>query len=244
MKFDVKNSFFLRQKQKFIDEANNHEDKEVVRFLNTLDKNKTYKYLEVGSGLGRFPLKVRNHYQNIDIECIEINAEMAKYTSDKGLHTVVGNATTIPFSERSFDIVHCSHVVEHFKYPEVIILLDELVRVLKPGGCLIIRSPLWHPEFYLDIDHVRPYPPETILNYFKNPQQQKVGRGHFNIISCWYRRENYKIYNIGLSKIKYLINALLAFLWVYIRFPFSKKNGYVLILRKNDDLSTAENNII
>lgn len=225
-------TFFLRQKQKFVDEGYNHEDQEVIKFFNTLDKNKNYKYLEVGSGLGRFPLKIKNNYNNINVECLEINPDLAAITSKNGLPTTIGNVVILPYLDESFEIVHCSHVIEHFKYPEITQVLDELVRVTKVSGYIIIRGPLWHPDFYLDIDHVRPYPPETILNYFNNQQQQKVGKGNVKIINCWYRRQNYKIFNIGISKIKYFINAFFAVLWVYFRFPFSKKNGYVLILQK------------
>lgn len=223
---------FLQQKQKFVEESNNHEDKLVVNFLETLEKNKVWKYLEVGSGIGRFPLKIQQNYKNIDIECVEINPDLVKITNDLGLKTVVADVTSLPYPAESFDIVHCSHVIEHFKYPEIVQVLEQLYSTIRPGGYIIIRSPLMHPGFYLDIDHVRPYPPETILNYFKNQQQQKVGTGNLKVIACWYRRENCKIYNVGSSKIKYFINAFLALSWLYIRFPFARKNGYVLILQK------------
>ena len=226
------NLFILKQKQKFIEEARNHEDRVVIKFLNTLDKNKDWNYLEVGSGLGRFPLKIRDMLKNINIECLEINPDLSEITKAQGLKTTVGDVVLPHYSEGIFDVIHCSHVIEHFKYPEITELLEQLMRVTKKYGYIIIRSPLWHSDFYLDIDHVRPYPPETILNYFDNKQQQKVGKGGLRVVSCWYRRENYKIYNIGPSKIKYFSNALLTLLWTYFRFPFSKKNGYVLILQK------------
>jgi ubiquinone/menaquinone biosynthesis C-methylase UbiE len=232
MKLKFISLFFLKQKQIFINEANNHEDKSVIKFLNGLEKNKKCRYLEVGSGFGRFPLKIKKLFKNIEIECFEINRDLAKITLDNGLHTTVGDAVFLPYSNENFDVLHCSHVIEHFKYPEITNLLDQLVRVVKTSGYIIIRSPLLHPDFYLDIDHIRPYPPETILNYFNNQQQQIVGRGKVKLINCWYRRQNYKIFNIGTSKIKYFINAFLAFLWTFIKFPFSKKNGYIIILQK------------
>lgn len=223
--------FFLKQKQKFLDEGNNHEDREVIKFFNSLGDVEV-KYLEVGSGLGRFAIKVKKDYKKFNIECLEINPALAKITSEQGLNTVVASATSLPYSNESFDVVHCSHVIEHFKYPEITQVLDELVRVTKKGGYIIIRSPLMHPDFYLDIDHVRPYPPETILTYFNNEQQQKVGNAQLKQILCWYRRQNLKIFNIGSSQIKYSINSILAVLWTHLRFPFSKKNGYILILQK------------
>lgn len=224
-------NFFQEQKQKFLDEGYLQEDRVVFGFLNKLN-NKNCRYLEVGSGLGRFPLKLKKKYKTLNIECIEINPNLAKITAGNGLRTVVGDVKKMPFENESFDVVHCSHVIEHFSYPQIARVLDELVRVAKKSAYIILRSPLMHKDFYLDIDHVRPYPPETILSYFYNQQQQKVGKANLQIIHCWYRRENFKLVNIGISKIKYFFNALFAFLWMYIKFPFSRKNGYVLILKK------------
>lgn len=232
MKSNFINSIFINQKQRFINESIDHEDKEVINFLNNFKNKEKLKYLEVGSGLGRFPIKIRSMFANINIECLEINPDLAKITFEKGLHTTISDATVLPYPDESFDILHCSHIIEHLKYPEVSVFLDQLMRVTKTSGYIIIRSPLLHPDFYLDIDHVRPYPPDTIINYFNNQQQQKVGKGSIKVIRCWYRRENYKFFNIGTSKTKYFINAFFALLWVYFKFPFSKKNGYVLILQK------------
>jgi SAM-dependent methyltransferase len=226
------NCFFEKQKQVFFEKGFSREDQPVLSFFESLKGNKNLKYLELGSGLGRFPLKLKNIYKEIEINCIEINPDLAKKTSDKGLETIISNATSLPFKDRHFDIVHCSHLIEHLGFPEIATALDEMVRVTKINGYIIIRSPLMHPDFYWDIDHVRPYPPETILNYFRNQQQQKTGGNNLKEILCWYRRGNYKIHNIGFSKIKYIINGLLALLWTYFKFPFSRKDGYVLILEK------------
>lgn len=175
---------FLKQKQKFIDTTNNNEDYEVLNFLKGLSKKNQFQYLEIGSGFGRFPLKIKDLFKNLDIECLEINPDLAKITEASGLKTTVNDAVNLPFDGESFDILHCSHIIEHFKYPDVINFLDELIRITKNKGYIIIRSPLMSPDFYLDIDHIRPYPPETILNYFNNAQQQKVGVGNVGVIKC------------------------------------------------------------
>ncbi len=224
--------FFDRLKRKFYEESYSYEDKPVLKFFRLLSPERQYKYLEVGSGTGRFPLKIRDLYKNIDIECVEINQDLVNKINDQGLKTLCADVTSLPYPAENFDIIHCSHVIEHFKYPEISTVLDQLVRITKSGGYIILRSPLMHPDFYLDIDHVRPYPPETITNYFSNQQQQKVGVGNLKVVTCWYRRGNCKFQNAGLSKAKIFINRLLALLWTYLKFPFSKKNGYVLILQK------------
>ncbi len=223
---------FETQKQKFLKAEFNYEDASVISFFDSLQKDKKYAYLEAGSGFARFPLKIQERYPDVTIECLEINPTLAHMSTQHGLHTTVGNVIDLPYNDEQFDVVHCSHVVEHLGYPHVTTALEQLLRVTKTNGYVIIRSPLWHPEFFLDIDHIRPYPPETIMNYFKHPQQQKVGAAHVRMSSVWYRRGSVRFHNVGLSKIKYYANALFAVLWLYIRFPVSKKNGYILILQK------------
>lgn len=227
----MRSKFFLKQRQKFLNKTYNNEDYRVIEFLKGLEKKAAFNYLEVGSGLGRFPLKLKGILNNLKIECLKINPELAKTTKNKGLKTTIGNAVELPYKNNSFDILHCAHVIEHITYPDVSNFLDEIIRVVRNNGYIIIRSPLMNPDFYFDIDHVRPYPPEAIFNYFNNPQQQKNGEGDIKTIKCWYIRENFKISNIISSKIKFLINMILAYLWLHIGFPRSKKRGYILIMQ-------------
>ncbi len=58
--------------------------------------------------------------------------------------TVNGDATRLPFPDGAFDRVIASEVMEHI--PDDRVALDELVRVLRPGGVLAITIPAWLPE--------------------------------------------------------------------------------------------------
>ena len=49
----------------------------------------------------------------------------------------------MPFSEPEFDIVFCNHVMEHVKDDSK--AMQEIFRVMKPGGWGIIQIPLFHP---------------------------------------------------------------------------------------------------
>jgi len=71
---------------------------------------------------------------------------------------IVGSILEIPFEENSFDIIVSSEVIEHI--PNPLDAIDELYRVLKPGGTLILSTPnrLWY--FSLRIANalkIRPY---------------------------------------------------------------------------------------
>lgn len=68
----------------------------------------------------------------------------------------------------SVAVVSAFHVVEHLRFDEVRLLIDEGLRVLAPGGLLILETP--NPEnlavgahrFYVDPSHDRPIPPELL----------------------------------------------------------------------------------
>jgi O-antigen chain-terminating methyltransferase len=68
----------------------------------------------------------------------------------------------------SVGAVTALHVVEHLPFHDVLALIDEALRVLCPGGILILETP--NPEnlqvaantFYLDPTHRRPIPPALL----------------------------------------------------------------------------------
>lgn len=51
----------------------------------------------------------------------------------------------LPFEERAFDAILCFETVEHFPHPAR--LIEEMGRVIRPGGTLILTTPniLWEP---------------------------------------------------------------------------------------------------
>jgi predicted SAM-dependent methyltransferase len=54
----------------------------------------------------------------------------------------VGNASDLSrFPDASFDGVYASHVLEHFSYRSMPVVLKEWARVLKPGGKLYVSVP-------------------------------------------------------------------------------------------------------
>jgi SAM-dependent methyltransferase len=58
--------------------------------------------------------------------------------------TVQGDATRLPFADGIFDRIIASEVLEHI--PDDVAALDELARVLRPGGTLAATVPAWLPE--------------------------------------------------------------------------------------------------
>lgn len=55
---------------------------------------------------------------------------------------VLGSADAIPFTDESFDSVVCTQVFEHLAFPEK--SAQEIYRVLKHGGHILITVPQWN----------------------------------------------------------------------------------------------------
>src|SRR3546814_15029687 len=51
---------------------------------------------------------------------------------------VAADGALLPFPDQSFEAVICSEVLEHVPDPRLV--LDEIARVLKPGGCLLLTE--------------------------------------------------------------------------------------------------------
>ena len=61
-----------------------------------------------------------------------------------------------PFADGSIDVVLASNVLEHFEPDAVVSLIDEVVRVLRPGGRLIVVQPNFryaYREYFDDYTH-------------------------------------------------------------------------------------------
>lgn len=229
-------------------DSDDNEDRSVIEFLSNLNLNVKYKYIEMGSGLCRFPIKLSRMFNHLDIECYEINEKNAQIAVNNGFVTHIGNILQNKINTESYDIIHCSHIIEHFKYPDVITFIDEMLRIVKTNGYIIIRSPLMWGNFFDDIDHIRPYPPAAIINYLNNPQQQVVGHNKVSIVNIWYRTypkqvkyvsENSPIFHTVLLKnIRnrwvHFINKRLMKMWNKYRWPYASINGYVMILKKEE----------
>jgi SAM-dependent methyltransferase len=63
----------------------------------------------------------------------------------KPLRAAVADIRELPFADASFDAIYSMGTIEHFRDSER--ALDEMVRVLRPGGCAIVGVPNRHDPF-------------------------------------------------------------------------------------------------
>lgn len=70
---------------------------------------------------------------------VDILENKLRYMRRYAVPLVRGSVTALPVRNASFDCVVCSQVIEHL--PANPVIFDELLRVLRPGGLLILGTP-------------------------------------------------------------------------------------------------------
>jgi len=107
--------------------------------------HKSFKYLEVGSGKGKFPsalverLKKSGHVASevcfSDLE----NHLSAEALGLGGFAACNLGVEALPYADHTFDLVVCNHVLEHVFETEK--TLRDLRRVTAPGGVILLGVP-------------------------------------------------------------------------------------------------------
>lgn len=97
------------------------------------------RLLDVGCYDGTFTFSLREFAD--ELYGIDINEKALTFAQEKEIRTfkVDVNKERVPFKDNFFDIVFCGELIEHLFRPDH--LLDEIWRVLKPKGKLVIATP-------------------------------------------------------------------------------------------------------
>ena len=95
-------------------------------------------FIDIGCATGLLV----EHMQNLGWRSkgVELCAPAAEFgCRERGIDIFSGTIEQTHYSDNSFDIVHCSHLIEHLNNPDL--FLDEVYRILKPGGLLFCTTP-------------------------------------------------------------------------------------------------------
>ncbi len=104
------------------------------------------RLLDVGCGTKPYqPLFTVDSYVGL-----EIDSEMARR---RGNADYLYDGKTFPFADASFDAILCNQVLEHVFHPEN--FLKEIIRVMKPGGILLLTVPFVWDEHEQPYDYAR-----------------------------------------------------------------------------------------
>ena len=116
------------------------------------------RVLDIGPGSGEFS----KFCDRDDFYLLEGNSETVELLKNKYKNVYKCFLPVIPFENAFFDVIHCSHVIEHLQAQDLYDTLVNIDKALKIGGYLIIYTPLDWPGFYDDLSPVRPSSPLVI----------------------------------------------------------------------------------
>lgn len=106
--------------------------------------------LDAGAGDSPYRKLIRGIYHSCDFPQTNPSAESAQ-------HTFLCDLASLPVRDNTYSTVICNQVLEHVRDPQTVI--DELFRVLKPRGKLILTAPGCYGE------HMIPYNYYNFLQY-------------------------------------------------------------------------------
>ena len=106
--------------------------------------------LNAGCGTGEYNYYLRGKFRQsygVDVNEEDIATAQA-LNQDCDTHFTIGDITSLAFADGMFDSIICVDVLEHVENPADV--LQELRRVLKPGGELIASVPHRNYPFFYD----------------------------------------------------------------------------------------------
>ena len=158
------------------------------------------RILDAGCGTGVVSRYLAKKFAEVeivgcDLSDLRVQAAKNKSSELKNVHFSSENLTHLSFHDAVFDHVVCRYVLEHLSPENVLKVLNELKRVLKPGGRV----------FILDID--------GILNNLY-PQSEVVSHGIGQILKSSAidlyvgRKIPDYLHQVGFSKIEWSIDTI------------------------------------
>ena len=108
-----------------------------LKYRNTPPFRSGSRALDIGCGNGKFLIKLRA--LGWEVQGVEFNAGAVEVCRNSGLNVFHGDLHAAGFPDASFDMVSARHLIEHLPDPNS--FMDEIARILKPGGYLYIRTP-------------------------------------------------------------------------------------------------------
>lgn len=144
-------------------------------FIQSLeDSHRECHVLDLGCGRGEWLELLR--YIGVKATGVDINPVFIDELKENGLDSVSADAFSFlkESGPSSYTAVSAFHLIEHLPQSSRILLLDEIYRVLIPGGMAIIETPnprnifVGSGDFYRDPEHITPVFPDTLAFVARN----------------------------------------------------------------------------
>ncbi len=110
------------------------------------------KVLDVGSGPGRDGLILKE--KGLEVICIDASSTMVELSTARGLESIIGDFSSLPFEDNLFNGVWAYTSLLHIPKTEIGKALSEIYRVLKPNGIFALGLIEGQGEMYRESSHV------------------------------------------------------------------------------------------
>lgn len=159
---------------------------------------KNSKILEIGVGTGNLASKFLN--SNYDIVGIDQSREMLSVAKEKypSLKVRLGEFLKIPYDNKSFDIIISTYAFHHLNESEKCIAIEEMIRVLKDNGVIIIGDLMFESK---DSE-------EKILKNLSQKQIEIIKDEYYSyidLLSYEFNKYNKKLEYNRIDKFNYII---------------------------------------
>lgn len=200
----------------------------IAKAIETLPPSRA---LDIGAGAGgNTRVLASAGWEATALEFSSAGVELAR---SRGLDVVQGDARAIPFPDDTFGLVVAYDVLEHINEDDRVV--EEIARVLRPGGRALIAVPadmrLWsaHDEA---VGHVRRYTRGELTGLFRGPEFRIDDVRSWNVllrpVVAWRRKS---IDDNDLTAVPRIVNAaLLAIIRSERYLPVAKRRGVTLLL--------------
>lgn len=194
--------------------------------------------LDIGAGDGRFADAVSTRSPDAQMILLDGNPEAVLALRRRfGMGLDYRVPDRMPVDDDSVDLVHCSHLVEHLGPDGVYALLGECDRVLRRGGHLVVSAPLLWDEFYADLSHIKPYPPNVFTNYLSRgggSRTRSLVSSDYETVRLQHRYRRRAVLDgvtSDLAVVDYLL-SLLRYALSRAGVVTSTVTGFTLVMRK------------
>jgi len=134
--------------------------------LEELKKIEFNDLLDVGCGTGPMIELLTEEYPDRHYVGMDLTPKMIEVANAKGLKNaefIVGDSEDMPFENESFDVLICANSFHHYPDPQK--FFNEVKRVLRPNGVLVLRDYTSYP-FVI-----------WLMNHTEMPLANMIGHG-------------------------------------------------------------------
>lgn len=152
---------------------------ERANFLSRLQQENKRSILEIGAGAGKDSKFFSD--SEFDVTCIDLSPEMVKLCQAKGLTAHLMDVIDLQFEADSFDAAYALNSFLHIPNDELIMALENVKKVLKPGGLFYLG--VYGGYAFEGIWEKDSYDPKRFFSFRTDERIQEITSALFKLLS-------------------------------------------------------------